>query len=163
MWQHRRRHTGERPYKCDIGTCDKTFTQLSNLQSHLRTHGDNRSLSALSAAHNIVNNSAQQQTSILATFKCNKCQAVYSNKDDLQIHIVSKHNEQTNQTSKNNKSQNKRHYCELCHKRFATEGVITKHIYSHPQNEAIILRNSEGSLVIKAINSNMTSNSNNNK
>lgn len=115
----------------------------------------------MSAAHNIVNNSAQQQTSILPTFKCNKCQAVYSNKDDLQIHIVSKHNEQTNQSSKNNKSQNKRHYCELCHKRFATEGVITKHIYSHPQNEAIILRNSEGSLVIKAINSNMTSNSNN--
>ena len=46
---------------------------------------------------------------------------------------------------------NKRHLCELCQKRFATEGVITKHRYSHLQSEALLVRNADGTLVIKAI------------
>jgi len=177
LWQHRRRHTGERPYKCDYANCSKSFTQLSNLQSHLKTHGDNRSIAALSAAHENINNNntSNNNTNVnnngtsIHSFKCNKCHNVYSNKEELQIHISSKHNDNhhhqsnmmndsNNNNNNNNKSktsQNKRHFCELCHKRFATEGVISKHIQqSHPQNEAVLVRNLDGSLMIKAINSN---------
>ena len=35
----------------------------------------------------------------------------------------------------------KKHYCILCHKFFATECVVTKHIYTHSQNEAMLIRN----------------------
>jgi hypothetical protein len=139
---------------------------LSNLQSHLKTHGDNRSIAALSAAHeninnnnnNHVNNNNNNGTSI-HSFKCNKCNNSYSNKEELLIHIASKHTEQSSNMMNDNKSktsQNKRHFCELCHKRFATEGVISKHIQqSHPQNEAVLVRNLDGTLMIKAINSNI--------
>ena len=58
-------------------------------------------------------------------------------------------------------AQNKRHFCELCNKRFATEGVITKHLYSHQQNEALLIRNADGTLVIKYINNPSNLNNNN--
>jgi hypothetical protein len=54
----------------------------------------------------------------------------------------------------------KRHYCELCHKRFATEGVIRQHQPCSKQNNASFLRNNEGSLILKIINSNLTISSN---
>ncbi len=68
-------------------------------------------------------------------------------------------NKQTNVNNSNNTISNalnkhlndKRHYCELCNKYFATEGVITKHIHQHGQNEAHIMRLQDGSLCIKRL------------
>ncbi|KAJ8908827.1 hypothetical protein NDN08_005531 [Rhodosorus marinus] len=36
---HRRMHTGETPYKCDVPDCAKSFKWKSSLSSHMKSHG----------------------------------------------------------------------------------------------------------------------------
>ena len=35
---HLRCHTGEKPYKCDVKDCSRSFSRLENLKLHVRTH-----------------------------------------------------------------------------------------------------------------------------
>lgn len=36
--EHKRRHTGERPFKCDIETCDKSFATSKQKRLHINVH-----------------------------------------------------------------------------------------------------------------------------
>lgn len=64
----RRTHTGERPYGCKHPGCGKAFTQLSNLQSHSRSHMTDK------------------------PFRCNSCYKCFAEEQGLREHIP-KHSE----------------------------------------------------------------------
>jgi len=63
-----RTHTGEKPYKCQQSGCTKAFSQLSNLQSHMRSHMTDR------------------------PFRCYSCYKCFGDEAALRDHIP-KHNE----------------------------------------------------------------------
>lgn len=39
---HQRVHTGEKPYKCNIGSCKRAYKQRAHLREHLRVHTGER-------------------------------------------------------------------------------------------------------------------------
>ncbi|KAG0201523.1 hypothetical protein BGX28_005686 [Mortierella sp. GBA30] len=38
--RHERKHTGEKPYKCIVPNCPRTFSRYDNMIQHTQTHGD---------------------------------------------------------------------------------------------------------------------------
>uniref|UniRef100_A0A8C6WUJ9 Zinc finger protein 384 like n=1 Tax=Neogobius melanostomus TaxID=47308 RepID=A0A8C6WUJ9_9GOBI len=56
-------HTGDRPYKCNHPGCEKSFTQLSNLQSHRRQHNKDK------------------------PYKCHNCNRGYTDAASLEVHL----------------------------------------------------------------------------
>ena len=143
------------------------------MQSHLKTHGDksgvlqhNNNSSSLSAMVTPSSVAAGPASSQLTNQPFN---AQLHNSDDAIINKQGisakldrfKHQNRTNGKSissassqfvKNSSEKTiiqKRHYCDICHKRFATEGVIRQHLCSRQSNVSFI-RNNEGSLILKA-------------
>ena len=35
---HKRIHTGDKPYKCSLPNCEKSFAQMTNLKTHMKHH-----------------------------------------------------------------------------------------------------------------------------
>ncbi|KAF9574446.1 hypothetical protein EC968_006430 [Mortierella alpina] len=48
--RHERKHTGEKPYKCIVPNCPRTFSRYDNMIQHTQTHGDRTKRDSLSAA-----------------------------------------------------------------------------------------------------------------
>lgn len=118
-------------------------------------------LAVAAAAANLTNSSG-------TVLKCSKCNKSFASRDELLAHMATRHGDlsmtlatttSSNTTTSVKSSRgsgssggaNKRHYCEICRKRFATEGVIRSHVCSRQPNAALV-RNAEGSLIIKAFN-----------
>lgn len=34
------KHTGQKPFKCDVDGCNKTYTTAANLRAHQKRHGN---------------------------------------------------------------------------------------------------------------------------
>lgn len=60
---------GERPYKCDVPECGRSFAQLSNLNHHKKNHEEH------------------VKRDIARHFRCEVCDRSYATKQSLNTHI----------------------------------------------------------------------------
>ncbi|KAL0764105.1 hypothetical protein CaCOL14_013432 [Colletotrichum acutatum] len=61
---HKRAHTGEKPYQCTWLACESTFSQPGNLQTHMRRHAGEK------------------------PFQCKQCPASFPHRGNLQSHTA---------------------------------------------------------------------------
>jgi len=48
------KHTGQKPFKCDVDGCNKTYTTAANLRAHQKRHGNKALTGMLNVKHVIV-------------------------------------------------------------------------------------------------------------
>ncbi|KAF9958535.1 hypothetical protein BGZ72_000204 [Mortierella alpina] len=65
--RHERKHTGEKPYKCIVPNCPRTFSRYDNMIQHTQTHGDRTKRDSLSAAGAAGGGNHSRPTSLQST------------------------------------------------------------------------------------------------
>lgn len=97
-YTHVRRHTGLAPYACEL--CDRKFITLQCKKMHMLTHTDAKN------------------------FHCDVCGKSYKSKKSLRVHIRTLHDQEKN------------YICPICNRAFSQNHVLRTHLLkTHPEYE----------------------------
>mgnify|MGYP001089624308 CR=1 FL=1 len=119
--QHKRSHTGERPFKCNFPGCGKSFLRNSHLKAHLISHTDENDkpfrCSICNKGVNSLQHLKRHEITHSKSFVCPKCGDSFYKHQSLRHHILSVHEKTLT--------------CLVCNKTFSRPYRLVQHNLKH--------------------------------